>query len=117
MVIRTIRAGQTPLTVAGVQNVFVLPPHRKTGLADRLMTAAMDEARARSLDCGLLFCLPVLTRIYERTGWRLLSLRPVWATGESQGRYLLDDKNVLMFLPMKRPAFPDGPIDLNGDDW
>jgi GNAT superfamily N-acetyltransferase len=117
VVMRTIRAGETALTVAGVQNVFVVSPHRKTGLADHVMTAAMDEARARNLDGGLLFCLPVLTRIYARTGWQLLSPRPVWATGESQGRYLLDDKNVLMFLPMKCATFPDGPIDLNGDDW
>jgi GNAT superfamily N-acetyltransferase len=118
VVVRTLLVvGATPVTVAGVQNVFVVPSHRKTGLVDRVMTAAIGEARARLLDCGLLFCLPVLTRVYERTGWKVLSARPVWATGERQGRYLLDDKNVLMFLPIRRKGFPDGAIDLNGDDW
>ena len=117
VVVRTILVGAMPVTVAGVQNVFVVPSHRGTGLVDRVMTVAMDEARARRLECGLLFCLPVLTRVYERTGWKLLSARSVWATGEQQGRYLLDDKNVLMFLQITRKDFPNGPIDLNGDDW
>jgi predicted N-acetyltransferase YhbS len=117
IVVRTIAVGLTNVTIAGVQNVFVLPSHRGTGLVDRLMTTAMREAGKRKLECGLLFCLPVLQRVYARTGWVTLPTRPIYATSASNGRYLLEDKNVLMFHPLSRTDFPAHPIDLRGDDW
>lgn len=114
---RTLRVGSGPLSIAGVQNVFVLPDHRGRGLADRIMTAAMDQALRRRIDVGLLFCLPTLERLYRRLGWLALGQREVWATHSAGQRYRPDPKNVLMFHPLLRRDFPAGPIDLCGDDW
>lgn len=34
------------------------------------------------------------------------------------GRELpLPPKNIAMWLPLRTPTFPDGPLHLNGNDW
>lgn len=114
---RTIRAGSGRLRIGGVQNVFVLPTHRGRGMVDEIMRKSMAEAHRRGMDAGLLFCLPALEKIYARTGWQTLSLRPVWATRSTGGRYLLNEKNITMFHPLLRRTFPEGELDLHGDDW
>jgi hypothetical protein len=114
---RTIRVGADRLRIAGVQNVFVLPRHRGRGLVDQAMRMSMEEAERRRMDAGLLFCIPALEKLYARTGWQTLSPRPVWATRSGGERYRLDEKNILMFHPLLHHAFPEGEIDLNGDDW
>jgi GNAT superfamily N-acetyltransferase len=114
---RMIAAGDERLRIAGVQSVFVLPGHRGGGLSGRVLKTAMDEGLRRRMDGGLLFCLPGMAKIYARTGWAILPARPVWAQRGDGSRYLLDGKNLLMFHPLMRRSFPDGPIELNGDDW
>lgn len=114
---RIIRAGADRVRIAGVQNVFVLPRHRGRGLVDQAMRMSMEEAERRHMDAGLLFCIPALENLYARTGWHTLPPRPVWATRSSGERYRLDEKNILMFHPLRLRTFPDDEIDLNGDDW
>jgi GNAT superfamily N-acetyltransferase len=118
VVVRTIDAGGVPLRIAGIQSLFVRPEHRGCGLTGPVLTAAMGEAARRGLEAGLLFCLPRLERLYARYGWRrMLSPRPVWATDDAGKNRLLPDRNILMFYPLSRARFPDGPIHLNGNDW
>ncbi|MGA2064466.1 MAG: GNAT family N-acetyltransferase [Thermoguttaceae bacterium] len=113
---RTITVGGAPLLVAGVQNVCVLPECRGQGLSDRVLQAAMDEARRRGFDCGLLFCVPALGPLYARGGWQGLGPREVVRVEE--GREVpLSGENVAMFYPLRIAAFPGGPIHLCGNDW
>ena len=114
---RVIEAGGVPLRVAGVQNVFVVPARRGTGLVHRVMKAAMAEAARRGLDCGLLFCSPALVKVYARTGWRPLPPAPITRV-DAAGRELpLPAGNVAMFFPLARADFPPGDIHLRGNDW
>ena len=113
---RVIDAGGVPVRVAGVLNVFVVPSQRGRGLVHRVMSAAMAEAARRGFDCGLLFCVPELQKVYERTGWILLP--PAQITRVAEGRELpLPEGNIAMFLPLARPDFPSGDIHLRGNDW
>lgn len=114
---RVIEAGDERVRIAGVQNVFVRAEFRGRGLVDEVMRASMAEATNRGMDAGMLFCLPALEKVYARAGWRTLPPRTVWATRANGERYRLDEKNLLMFHPLAKEAFPAGTIDLNGDDW
>ena len=113
---RRIAVGGTPLGVAGVQNVFVLPEYRGKGLSRRVMRAAMTEAAHRGFDCGLLFCVPPLEKVYAPDGWQNLGRRQVVRVEE--GREVpIPDKNIAMFYPLRVAAFPEGLIHLGGNDW
>lgn len=114
---RTVSVGGMDVRVAGVQNVFVLPEYRGRGLGDRVLHAAMAEAMWRKLDLGLLFCLPALEKVYARCGWKTLPRRTVRATRAGGQRYVLDEKNIMMFYPLAMEQLPPGEIDLRGDDW
>lgn len=113
---RSIAVGGRPVVVAGVQNVFVLPECRGKGLSGRVLNAAMAEAERRRFDCGLLFCVPALKRVYEGCGWEDLGQREVVRVEE--GRELpLPGENIAMFYPLRVGTFPEGLIHLCGNDW
>jgi predicted N-acetyltransferase YhbS len=114
---RTITVGGRPLRVAGVQNVFVRPTHRGTGLSDRVMWLSTDEARRRGFDAGLLFCVPKLVPVYARTGWQSLGERDVTRIDETGQEAPIPGKNETMFFPLKLATFPHGRIHLRGNDW
>jgi aminoglycoside 2'-N-acetyltransferase I len=113
---RTITVDGAPLRVAGVQNVLVLPERRGQGLSGRVLQAAMDEARGRGFDCGLLFCVPALGPLYAGGGWQALGPRDIVRVEEGR-RLPLPRENVALFYPLRVAVFPDGPIDLCGNDW
>ena len=52
-----------------VQSVFVLPEHRDAGVGRQLMTALLDEARARSLDYLLVSPSRRSVPFYRRLGF------------------------------------------------
>ena len=70
---RTILAGTANVRVAGVANVFVMPGYRGKGLSDKVLIAAMAEAKKLDFDCGLLFTVENTTHIYTRNGWLKIS--------------------------------------------
>ena len=113
---RTVRITDSPVRVAGVMNVFVLPSHQGLRLSDIATAAAMAEAAGRGFDLGLLFCTRPLVGVYGRMGW-LLADNPVIRV-ESGMEYPLPDGNVPMFLPLRRQAISTGAIiHLCGNDW
>ena len=113
---RTVSVGRQSYRIGGVQNVFVLPQFRGRGLVDQVMAASMDEARRREFDCGLLFCVPELEKVYGRCGWKKLPEVPVVRVEE--GKELpLPGKNIAMSYPLVRGEFPGGTIHLRGNDW
>jgi predicted N-acetyltransferase YhbS len=113
---RTIRVGDTPLRVGGVQNVAVLPASRGQGLMRRMLEASMEEARRRGYDAGLLFTGPELLAAYGRCGWIGLGERPVVRVDES-GQELRFTATSTMWIPLARDNFPAGLVHLNGNDW
>ena len=113
----TVGKRSIPVTVAGLQCVFVRPPWRKTGLSDRIMGVVVEESRRRGLDTGLLFCLPVLEhKVYGRLGWKRNDVR-VLASNDSGAKIPIPEKNIAMIIPITRKNFPEGDIDLEGPDW
>jgi GNAT superfamily N-acetyltransferase len=113
---RTITVGGTPLRVAGVQNVFVLPEFRGQGLSAKVLQTAMAEAGRRVFDCGLLFCVPQLEKVYAPHGWQGLGWREVIRVQEGR-ETSIPDKNIAMFYPLRVAVFPKGLVHLQGNDW
>jgi len=110
--------------VAGIQSFCILPGYRGTGLSNRMMSAAMEEANRRSFDAGLLFCLERLETLYSRMGWSKLNTAvymanegPRSAGTQKEGKTLIPAKNIAMFYPLRAKQFPSGHIDLVGTDW
>ena len=114
---REILVGHERLRIAGIQNVLVVPEHRKTDLFRQIMTVAMQEAGRREADLGILFCTTDLARVYGWLGWRLLKDRTVTRIDEEGHVQPLPAKNVSMFYPLRRAEMPAGDIDLLGNDW
>jgi GNAT superfamily N-acetyltransferase len=102
--------------VAGIQSFCVLPDYRGTGLSDRMMAVAMEEAQGRGFDAGLLFCISRPEPVYQRMGWTGLDA-VVYMQDEKQGRTPIPPKNITMCFPLKVGRFPPGDIDLAGADW
>ncbi len=113
---RMITVSDIGLHVAGVQNVFVRPEHRGKGLFGQVMRAAMSGAVRRDFDCGLLFCVPELEKVYAPWGWRGLGVREVIRIED--GREIpIPGKNIALFYPIRITHFPGGLVHLQGNDW
>jgi predicted N-acetyltransferase YhbS len=113
---RTIRVGNRAVPIAGIQNLAVRPSFRGTGLAQALMTEAMDEARRRGVRFGLLFCVPGLERFYRNLGWVRIDA-PVTMLDENGATVPIPGKNIGMTLDLSGEPFPAGLIHLEGRDW
>jgi hypothetical protein len=81
-----------------------------------MMSVAMEEAKRRSFDAGLLFCLNQLETVYGRMGWSKIDAA-VYITDDKEDKTLIPAKNITMFYPLKAKQFPAGDIDLVGTDW
>ncbi len=102
--------------VAGIQGFCVLQDYRRTGLSNKMMSAAMDEGSRRSFDGGLLFCREQLEKVYGGMGWRKLDAA-VYMTDDKKGKTLIPSRNITMFYPLNAKQLPAGDIDLAGTDW
>jgi hypothetical protein len=115
---RTISVGNPArlIRVAGVQGFSVRPKWRKMNISDRMMEIAVFEAKRKGLDAGLLFCLPVLEKLYSRMGWQVIN-SPVMVRNEPGTLSPLPEKNIAMIIPLNQSSFPYGIVDLMGQDW
>jgi GNAT superfamily N-acetyltransferase len=113
---RVVRFGSRPARAAGIQNVFVLPSHRGRNLADAVMRAAQEEARARGFDGGLLFCVPKLEKVYARMGWHVIANDVVRVDDDGLEKPI-PGKNIGMFFPLRWTQAPPDMIHLGGNDW
>jgi len=115
---RTIAIGPNlaKMRVAGIQSFCVLPDYRGTGLSDKVMSIAMDEADKRGFDAGLLFCISQLEKVYDRMGWTKIYVA-VYMADEKKNKMLIPTKNITMFYPLNKSELPTGDIDLAGTDW
>ena len=113
---RTVTAGGCGIPVAGIGNVCTLPEWRGQGVIDTVMAAALAEAGKHSLEAGLLFCKPVLEKVYARMGWTAVD-GTVCMTDADGGMTKLPAENIAMTIPIAIETFPRGDIDLRGRDW
>ena len=92
---------ETHLELPEIQDVFVLPEHRRRGIATHLTHAAETEARDRGWDeISLSVSLdgnPAARRLYERLGYTDAGVEPVRVLGEImiRGRPLQVDDTLL----------------------
>ncbi len=77
------------------------------------MSAALEEARRRGLEFGLLFCTPQIGAKYARQGWRLLDDRSVTRLDEEGRPQPLPAKNATMFYPLASRNLPPGDLHKN----
>lgn len=116
VVVRAVRVGDQPVRIAGVQNVFVSPEHRGTGISRALLAECMREGKTRRLDAGMLFCVPGLEKMYASYGWLTLENRHIVRVEDGEEK-LLPEKNIAMVYPLAMRSFPAGDIHLEGNDW
>jgi len=57
-----------------------------------------------------------LEKVYAKCGWRLLPEREIIRIDENGKNIPLPAKNITMFFPLKLQAFPEGTINLQGND-
>ncbi|MHC4106028.1 MAG: GNAT family N-acetyltransferase, partial [Planctomycetota bacterium] len=108
--------GSLKVRVAGIQGFCVLQDYRRTGLSNKMMSAAMAEGSRRSLDAGLLFCREQLEKVYGGMGWKKLDAA-VYMTDDKNSKTLIPSRNITMFYPLNVKQLPAGDIDLAGTDW
>ncbi len=118
VVLRRVLVGPKaePVTVAGIQSLFVRPDRRGKGISDRMMELAMSEARDREIDAGLLFCVGKYESVYSRMGWTTIDAR-VFMRDSANHIKPIPGKNITMIHCLKADVFPSGDIDLAGADW
>ncbi|MEO8205644.1 MAG: GNAT family N-acetyltransferase [Chthoniobacterales bacterium] len=114
---RRIHADATPLRIAGPQNLFVIPSQRGKKLFNVVMQAAMEEARRRRFDMGLLFCTPDLGNPYEKAGWKTVDVKHVIRVMESGKEEEIPGKNITMYYPLLISTLETETIHLGGNDW
>ena len=100
-----------------MQNLCVLPEYRGQGLCRAVLSAAMEAAKGRGSDFGMLFCVADLVSVYERCGWKQLSDRPFIRVDSDGVEKPLVEGNLPMWLPLVEKEFPAGGVHLAGNDW
>ena len=88
-----------------ISSVYVLPDHQGSGIGGRLMTMAIDEARARGVDevwLGVMTQnLPAL-EWYRRNGFTFVEERP-FTMGRTTVPHLIGYKNIAPISPGSKP--------------
>ena len=97
----------TTLGLPEIQDVFVLPPHRRHGVATALTEAAEAEARARGTETMSLSVSldgnPPARRLYESLGYRDAGIQPARVSGVIQLRgkpFEVDDTLLYLVKPL-----------------
>ena len=116
VVVRTVSVGDREVEVAGVQSLALAPELRGSGLGRALMVEAMERARRKGIELGLLFCMRELEPFYAGLGWSRVEA-PVTMEYPPGTRGPMPSKNIAMSKPLGDAPFPAGPLDLNGPDW
>ncbi|MCK5000428.1 MAG: GNAT family N-acetyltransferase [Anaerohalosphaera sp.] len=113
---RTIKVGHLSIRVAGVASVCVLDGHRGKGLGDRVIKAAIKEAKNAGFDLGILFCAENVKAVYERNGWVDITKRRCTRHFDGTSEDMTPER-IRMYHPLNMLRFPPGDIDLCGDKW
>jgi len=109
--------GYGELSIFGFQNVFIHPDFRGRGLLDLLMTEIPGIAANGGYDCGLLFCVPELEKVYSGFSWKKIMNKEILSVDGEGIMKPIPAGNIAMFYPLSIRDFPDGDVNLQGYDW
>ncbi|SOB84717.1 GNAT family N-acetyltransferase [Streptomyces sp. 1331.2] len=105
-----LTAGGTDLTVMGVGGVCVAPDRRGGGLAQAVVGAALDHARALGHRHALLFCRPPLAAFYRGLGFREVAEEVT--VEQPQGRLAVMPLRTMWTALAAGAGWPEGPVRL-----
>ncbi|MDR0521750.1 MAG: GNAT family N-acetyltransferase [Planctomycetaceae bacterium] len=101
--------------VASIQGVCVDPQYRNSGLAHRLLSAALEESARRGFLFAILFCKESLVPFYESQGWKLADDSMVmW---NSRDLPVAMRSNCPMYYELSDVPLPEGPLDVHSPSW
>ena len=114
---KMITTGGKSVRTCGIANVCVTAEHRGKGVVDIILKAAMDEAREREYDIGLLFCQDHVKNIYVRTGWAdLLGVRVEYLEN-GMHVFIPAGRHKMLYWLKISDLERRGKINLNGTRW
>ena len=100
--------------VASIQGVSVAEHCRHAGLAVRMLTMALEEARQRDYLYAVLFCKEQLIPFYEKQGWRLTDDSVIMRN--EQDCPIKMRSNCPMYKELTGKTFPEGPVDIHNPE-
>ncbi len=114
LVLADLRAGHTPLQVAGVGGVIVTRAGRGRGLARVLIERLLEIAPELGAERAMLFCLPANVGLYAKFGFRSIGA-PVTAR-QPTGPIVMPMP--AMWRPLNPAAtWPSGAVELNDEPF
>jgi GNAT superfamily N-acetyltransferase len=114
LVLADLRAGDTPLQVAGVGGVIVTRCARGRGLARVVIERLLAIAPELGAERAMLFCLPANVGLYEKFGFRPIEV-PVTAR-QPTGTIVMPMP--AMWRPLSPAAtWPSGAVELDGEPF
>jgi hypothetical protein len=96
--ITAVRAG-SPVSVAGLSNVFTFPPYRGEGHASAIMRTVGELINDSDCELAILFCEKELVPFYAAFGWQLAAVGSIQVPGNAPAA---------MFRPSPGRATPLG---------
>jgi len=109
--------GNDRLSIFGIQNVFIQPDFRGQGLLGQLMREILKAVESGGYDCGLLFCVPELEKVYSGFSWEKISNASISAVDNEGLVSPISAANIAMYYPLRIREFPEGDVNLQGYDW
>jgi predicted N-acetyltransferase YhbS len=104
---REIVVNDEPQRIAGLAGVAIEEAFRGRGLGKKLIENAIEEARKRGYEWGVLFCAPFRQTFYEQFGWRVLRGKITQTRFREETAILNDD--LVMALPLTDSAAAQWP--------
>jgi predicted acetyltransferase len=113
IVVRKVAVDDQHLLAGGVGGVATHPEYRRHGYAEQLLRAAEQFMRQLDLTFGILVCGEERMPYYASFGWQKIDNHTIF---QNQGQDREMD-GIMMVLPLKDQAWPDGLLNLNGKPW
>ncbi|MEU9125392.1 GNAT family N-acetyltransferase [Streptomyces sp. NPDC048506] len=102
-----LSVGGVDIPAVGLGGVAVAPDARGSGLARRVVQAALDHARTMGPRYAVLFCRPPLVALYQRLGWHPLAAQV--RVEQPEGPVAMPLRT--MWTPLRDDAdWPPGPV-------
>jgi predicted acetyltransferase len=111
---RTVRVGDQPVRLGGIGNVATKVEWRKRGYARSALKTAQNFLHdPLKVDFGMMIATDQMVPRYEKLGWTVAA-KSMWID-QPDGRTTLNFP--VMILPVCRPEWPEGEIDVCGLPW
>lgn len=110
---REVDVSGQKINVGGVGGVATHPDHRRQGYAGKLLKAVEQLLSELDLPFGVLVCGEERMHYYARFGWQKIDNKTIFQNNGIDREM----DGIMMILPLKEKAWPDGLLNLNGKPW